>query len=259
MLTSVGDVRLNVHDRGAGPAVVFLHGIGCRIDTWAPQLETLASRHRTVALDTRGFGDSDGPTGDMSMTDYAADVLGVLDALGIDDTVLVGLSMGGMIAQHVALTAPTRIRALVLADTTGRSGPTVSETLDASAAAALEYGMQPLVEGFLAGSFAPAAFTADPDSVDVLRRSLLATDPRAFAVAGRAIVGHDTLNALGGLDIPTTVVVGEHDALLPREHSEALADAIPNSKLVVIPDAGHMSNLEQPSRFDAALATALSH
>ena len=258
MLTSIRGVRLNVQDRGDGPAVVFLHGIGCSIATWAPQIAGFGGRCRTVAIDSRGFGASDRTYGDMTMADYADDVIGVLDALDITDATIVGLSMGGMMAQHIALRAPEKVKSLVLADTTGSAAGSTADTLAATNQAVLEFGMGPVVANFLAASFAPATFASNSPCLGILQETLATSDPLSYRLAANAIIGHNTLDRLRDLDIPATVVVGDQDALLPLEHSEALADAIPGAKLVVIDGAGHMSNLEQPEQFDAVLSEVLA-
>lgn len=256
MLLSVRGVRLNVVDSGgSGPAVVFLHGIGGSVADWTPQQRSLVPGHRVVALDARGFGRSDRTYGAMSFADYAADVLDVLDRVEVERPVVVGLSLGGMIAQAVALDAPPgRLAGAVFCAT--------SAQLDPDLRAALDMGRQTLAAsgemGVLDQVFMP--LLAGPDVTEATHgwfagfaESFRTTDPLAFAVGLGAIAGLDHLAALGDLDLPTLVIHGSEDRMVPLPHGEAIAAAVPGSELVVLDGVGHLVNLEAPARFDEAL------
>ncbi|WP_158550699.1 alpha/beta fold hydrolase [Geodermatophilus sp. TF02-6] len=257
MLVSARGVRINAIDRGAGDPVVFLHGIGGDAGNWAPQLEALAATHRVVALDSRGFGRSDRTYGRMSLADYARDVLVVMTELGIGRAPIVGLSMGGMIAQTVALTAPQRVASLVLADTSSSADADMKADLTASGAAAVAHGMPAVATAFMPATFSRAAVAENRRYVRDFEENFSSTDPLTFNIGLQAIAELDLTDELHRIDVPTLVLVGDEDALTPPEHSKTIASTVPGAELVVIDDAGHLSNLDQAGAFTEHLVRFL--
>ena len=258
MLISARGIRFNVLDRGAGDPVLFLHGIGGDATNWAPQLDALAATRRVLALDMRGFGRSDRTLGTMTLRDYADDVDAVLDSLNLEQVDVVGLSMGGMVAQTLALNSPARVRSMVIADSSACADEQMAANLTASGTAAVSFGMGAVAQGFMPVTFSASAVASDAPHVGRFAEGFSATDPIAFQIGLNAIAQLDLVDDLGEIKAPTLVVVGEEDALTPPEHSKVIADGIAGARLEVIGHAGHLANLDQPERFTELLTDFLS-
>jgi pimeloyl-ACP methyl ester carboxylesterase len=250
----VNGTRLLVRDLGprAGVPVVLLHGFPMDGTMWRPQVAALEGEFRVVCWDARGHGRSGGGGAAVAFEWFVDDLLAVLDRLEIDRAVLVGLSMGGYTALRFAEREPSRVRALVLADTkSGADGNDARVKRAAGARKALSEGSRAFADGFLATAFAPGA---DPKVVASSKKVIAAMDPKAIASALVALATRtDTTESLATIQVPTLVIVGEKDALTPPSDSRALAAAIPGARLVEIPGAGHFSNLQAPGPFNAAL------
>lgn len=256
MRRQAGDVQLNVIDEGAGEAVLLLHGLGGSWRDWVPQVEGLRDRYRVVALDHRGHGRSPGTAGPYSTALFAADALAACRGLGVERAHVVGLSMGGLIAQQVALAEPGFVDTLVLCDTGAYMHPRMAEGLLAMAEAVRAGGL-PDSRGVIQGSdlaWSRYSLEHHPDVVRDNRRESEGTDPEEWAKAARAIAEHDSRPDLGRITAPTLVVYGEEDrVILPGKASPPLMDGLPDAELLLVPDAAHLVNLEQPEAFDAAV------
>jgi 2-succinyl-6-hydroxy-2,4-cyclohexadiene-1-carboxylate synthase len=249
---------------------VLVHGFTGSSDDFVDVLPALATRGRTLAPDLRGHGATSRPgaPADYSFERLAGDVLGFLDAVGAPSCDLLGHSMGGMVAQLVTLRAPERVASLVLMDTA--AGPVLRAArpfLEGAARIARESGMEALFQLSRAG-FASQAARAPALARCVermgeerfwarMRAKSLAMDPVAFATLGPLLCGHDGIeHRLGEIRCPTTVLVGAQESPPLAEGSRALAAGIPGARLVVIEDAAHSPQLENP---EAWLAAVLGH
>ena len=255
MLREIDGVRINVLDEGSGPAILFLHGLGGSWRDWEPQLDALGDRYRCVVVEHRGHGRSERVPGPYTTDLFAADAQRVCRNLGIEHAYVVGLSMGGMVAQRLALAAPDLVDALVLCDTSTHMGRRSGEMLRAAATAVR------------AGGFAALASYMTPDTTGWAARTLAerpqvarnngreseSNDPDCWAWAVDAMVGHDTRAELAGIEAPTLLVWGAEDNGVPVAFGEALAEGLGGAPLVVLEDAGHVCNLEQPEAFDRAI------
>lgn len=243
-------------EAGSGAPVLFLHGLGGSRLAFEPQLAALAGRYRCVAWDMPGYGASVPLAGAPSFAALADAVAGLLDALGARRAHVVGLSLGGMVAQHVALAHPARVASLVLLD----SSPAFGLDGETTAEAWLEARLAPLRDGRTPADLAPAVLRAVagprvPDAVIAEAARAMARIPaEGLAAACRCLVTHDLRGRLGGIAAPTLVAVGALDAETPPAYAERLAAEIPGARLAVVPDAGHLANLEQPGRVNALLA-----
>jgi len=266
----VGGVELEVEEHGAGPrAFVLIHGFTGSRDDFREMLPRLAARGRTLALDLRGHGGSTN-TGEAAGYDFETlrdDVLGALDAVGVDRFDLLGHSMGGMVALRIALDAPERVASLVLMDTApGPIDPAARRFFEVAAKIARESGMEALA------AVSRAAAERDPNRPPAVRRTiqrigpdawwprqrakLLAMDPAAFATLGAQLTDHASVeDRLAEIRCPTLVLVGAQDApfLAP---SERMAGAIPGAHHAVIDHAAHSPQLESP---EAWLGAILAH
>ena len=240
--------------RGSGPLVVFLHGIGGNRSNWWRQLGSFARRYCAVAWDARGYGGSDDPPeGQLKFQDFADDLRALLDHLGAGRAHLVGLSMGGMIIQDFYDRYPERVATLVLAGTSSGFGELTAEERHDF----LERRLAPLNAGLTPADIAPkvvevlAGSGADRKVRQELVESLSALRAVPYMAALRAIVTTDFRPVLPRIRVPTLVIVGSADRVLPEERSRALAGAIAGARLCVLPGIGHLSNIEAPAAFDA--------
>jgi pimeloyl-ACP methyl ester carboxylesterase len=244
--------RLAFDIAGNGEHVLLLHGVGGNRRNWAPQLPAFAHHFRVIAWDARGYGDSDDYEGDLSITDYSDDVVRLLDHLGADSAHLVGLSMGGNVAMQCALDHPARVRSLILCDTDrGMQHISHEERLEF-----LRLRRDPLLAGESLRKIAPELVDsltgphASPEAREALHDSLLRLHKEMYVKSVEATVNFDVTASVHRIVCPTLVVVGEMDRLTPVSEARAICHEIRGSRLVVIPRAGHISNIEQPQVFN---------
>lgn len=246
-------------EAGTGAPVAFLHGLGGSRTAWEPQLDGLADSWRCLAWDLPGYGASRPlPTTTFSaLADACAAWLTAADARPAH---LVGLSMGGMVALHTALHHPDAVRSLVLVDSSpafGLDGVTTAE-------AWIEGRLAPLRAGATPADIAPSVMRAitapgTPDDVIAAAAAPMARiSAAALEAAVRCLPTHDLRAHLHLITVPTLVIVGELDAETPPCYSEHLAAHIPGARLVVVPGAGHLSNLERPDIVNRLVAEHLA-
>ncbi len=242
-------------ERGRGEAILFLHPIIGTSDYWAPQLRALSDQFRCIAVDSPGYRDSS--IAEEPMVEAATEqLIALLDHLEIERAHVVGLSLGGMQAQHAALHHPTRFDRVVLADTSAAFGADPDEWLAGWLSPLDEGGSVADVVGSAANAIVHQPLA--PETRLALTESAGAIPGCAFEQASRVIAGHNLADRLGQIQHPCLVVVGEHDGETPLEYSHDLVAAIPNAALDVIPGVGHLSSLEDPERFNAAVRSFLS-
>jgi pimeloyl-ACP methyl ester carboxylesterase len=245
--TSSDGARIHYETHGAGEPVLLIMGLGSNAHGWYRTIPWLAERHQVIAFDNRGTGRSDVPEGAYSMTQMAADAAAVLDAAGYETAHVAGASLGGMIAQHLALEHPRRLRSLILFCTTP-GGPRAVQPSGEVMAGLLEGGDDPAAAfrrnaWFLYGE---ETRLRHPERIeeDLESRSRIPTTPTGYLGQVQATVAHDTYDALGSLRLPTLVVHGDADLLIPTENGRLLAERIPGAELLVVPGAGHMLQTE---------------
>ena len=256
----LADVSTAVLEGGDGPPVVLLHAFPLCREMWAPQ-RTLADRFRVVTPDLFGFGGSPVPAAGWT-TDSMADALAaLLTGIGITDPVVLGgLSMGGYVALAFARKYPDRLRGLVLADTKAEADNAWAKAgRDKMIAFARESTAAAVAEEMLPKLLGETTRARRPEVVAEVRRIASAQTVDGVAAALAALRDRpDATPALGGIRVPTLVVVGAEDTLTPPDGAKKLADAIPGAKLEVIPTAGHLSNLECPAEFTTAVRMFLA-
>lgn len=239
-LIEVGDGRLSVCDVGAGPAVVFLHGNASRWQHWVSQLRALSRCYRCVAFDQRGYGASDPLRGPNSLSRMADDTAALCAALGIARAYVVGLSMGGEVAQALALRHPALVAGLVLAGTGLLAAPPDG----------LPELTADLLRQLLAAGLGPAFRQAHPEQAARLIDEHMATDLDTL----RRITFDDFAQIdPARISAPTLLIAGEHDPLKPPAAVRQLAERIPGAVLLELPGAGHYLNIEAPEAFNTAL------
>lgn len=251
--------RIAVEYAGAGPLVVFLHGIGGNRGNWSDQLQALSPNFTACAWDARGYGDSDGYAGPLDFADFSHDLVRVLDFFGAVKAHLVGLSLGGRIARDFYFRARDRVATLTLCNTTPGFNALTPEQVEAfvqSRAAPLRAGktlreLAPELAHKLIGK------SAVRGAYERLVTSMANLRPDAYIKTVEASVAQDRHANLESIDVPTHVITSDEDTLYAPSVAEAMAARIPGAVLTVINRAGHLSNLEQPAAFNAAVSTFL--
>lgn len=259
MHVTVNGLPLYVEDSGGSqPAVVLIHGFPFNSTMWEPQLEALFGRCRTIVYDVRGHGKSDPGDGIFTIDSHVDDLFGLLDVLRPGPVIAVGLSMGGYILQRAMEREPGRFRALVLADTRSDSDSNEARLKRAENIKNVRSkGSLAFAEGFIPNVIAPSS-TSRKDLVGKIRGMISAIEPRHIAGTLLALASRpDTSESLARMGIPVLFVVGALDKTSPPELMERMHKAVPGSSYVVIPDAAHVSNLENPAAFNAAVTEFL--
>lgn len=258
MRARTNGIELHYTIDGEGPWVVLSHSLACNVHMWDPQVPALAKRYKVLRFDTRGHGQSDAPPPPYTLDMLADDVKGLFDQLGIREAHWVGLSMGGMIGQTFALRYPGVLKSIVLADTTSRYPEGAAALWAARVKVAQEQGMEALVPPTLERWFTPGYRAAHPDKVARIADMIRQTPVPGYAGCCAALPQISTTARLKDIGCPAMVVCGEQDMGTPLAMSQEMHAAMPGSELVVIPDAAHISNLEQPEAFTAALERFLA-
>ncbi len=258
----VDGARIHYLDAGSGdPPLVLLHAFPLHSGMWAPQIEALSARRRVLAPDFLGFGGSDAPETMFryTMLGFADLVAGLLDQLGIERVVLAGLSMGGYVAFTFLRQYPERVVALVLADTRAAADThEVFERRTDQQDQVARIGTTALIEVLLAGLLSDHTRAHRLELVEQVRR-LMANPPVGFIGALEAMKHRpDATEELASITVPTLVIVGEDDALSPPAVARDMQERIKGAELVVLPRAGHLSNLEAADEFNAAVAGFLA-
>jgi 3-oxoadipate enol-lactonase len=253
-------LHYQVVGRPSGDPVLMIQGLGTDMSGWTLQRLAFSTRFRTVALDNRGAGRSDKPFGRYTLDEMAADAVAVLDDAGVDSAHVMGASMGGAIAQLVALRHPERVRSLVLACTACRNHQWRRELLTEWASIANERGMGEMARRAAHWVMAPRSVRRFWPAVGWLGPLAMGLPPHAFTSQVRAILDapEEMVDVLATLDVPTLVVVGNQDILTPRGDSEELAERIPGAELVVISGAAHGLMIEHATTFNRVVLDFLT-
>jgi 3-oxoadipate enol-lactonase len=225
---------------------------------WEPQVAALAARYRVLRYDTRGHGETDAPKGAYSLDLLAEDAKVLLSALGIERTHFIGLSMGGMIGQLLALKHPEMLRSLILCDTSSRVPPEARPMWDDRFRIAESQGMEPHVEPTLGRWFTSPFLKEHPDAVDRVRTMIRGTKPHGYIGCGHAIKALDLTDQLQRISVPTLVIVGEDDPGTPVAAARTIHERVKGSELVILKSASHLSNIEQEDAFNAAVTAFLA-
>jgi pimeloyl-ACP methyl ester carboxylesterase len=256
----VGGLSVAYERAGEGPALIFLHGFSHDSRVWRPQLEGLSDQFTVFAWDAPGAGQSADPLDSFGIADWADCLAEVLEHAGIQQAHFIGLSWGGLLAQEFYARYGNRVRSLVLADTyAGWKGSLPPPVPQARLEACLRDAALPPDE-FVA-QYLPAMLSPSPrpEVRAELARIMSAVHPLGFRLMAQSLAHADTRALLRTITVPTLLVWGDADARSPLTVARQFQDALPAARLVVIPAAGHISNLEAPARFNAALQDFYAH
>lgn len=251
-------VRLRYELSGfdGAPVVLLSNALGTNLHLWDDQAEALEQRYRVLRYDGRGHGESEAPADGYSIEALAADAAGLLDALGVERAHVCGLSLGGMVAQALALARPERVQSLILCATAAHMPP--RELWEQRIATVEQGGMSGVVDAVVERWFTAGFRERAPQAVARVRAMILATPAQGYAGCCRAIRDMDLRAAIGQITAPTRIIVGDKDPATPVASAEAIHERIAGSTMTVIEDAAHLCNVEQRRAFDAALIDALA-
>lgn len=256
----INNFNLVYTDTGIGRPIVLIHGYPFNRSLWSEQIIVLSTTFRVIAPDLRGFGDSDAVPGTATMNEMAQDVALLLNHLDIARATICGLSMGGYVALAFYKQLPSRVRALVLADTRASSDTEeAKQTRAQQAEKAVTEGMAGIADAMLPKLLTPETVSKRPEVVKHVRDMMLQTKREGAAAALRGMAERDDqTELLPKITVPTLVIVGAGDAITPPADSEKMHRAIPNSRLVILENTGHVSNLERTEQFNDALLEFLN-
>jgi pimeloyl-ACP methyl ester carboxylesterase len=254
---NVNGVQIAYRDEGRGRPLLLVHAFPLSGAMWERQIAALAQTYRLIVPDLRGFGASPTVPGTASLDQYADDLAGLLDQLGLEQVAVAGLSMGGYIAFALLRRHGERVNALILADT--RSQPDAEEgrrAREENARLVEEQGPRAIADQMLPKLLSS---NASDDLRAEVRRMIEANDRAGIAAALRAMAGRpDSTPLLATIAVPTLIVVGSEDGLTPPSDARAMHTAIAGSRLVELPGAGHLANLEAPEAFNAGVDDLLN-
>ena len=251
MKTKVNGTELyyELHGSEGAPWLIFSHSLACTVRMWDPQIAAFKDRYRILAYDMRGHGQSAAPAGPYTLDMLADDVLALMKELRIQRARYVGLSIGGMIGQHLALKEPGRFERMVLADTGHTQTPETLKQWEERIRIAQAQGMKPLVAGTMERWFTPA-FRETPQAKRIAE--LIANTPVAgYVGCAQAIMKLNTTARLKDIKLPVLAITGEADAAAAG--TRYIGEHLPGAKFVNIPQAAHIANIEQAEKFNQAL------
>jgi pimeloyl-ACP methyl ester carboxylesterase len=247
-IIEAGGIELHYLERGSGPPLLLIAGIPAIADDWDPLARALAPSRRVIAYDNRGSGSSTVTPGPYTTRQLAGDAVALLDALAIERADVFGMSMGGMIAQELALGWPERVRRLIL----GCTHAGIAHAARPPREAGLAFAMQTDDWSERIRALVPFAFAAgvDPEllSAFVAKKSADVQDPAGYAAQIQAVLAHETAERLGEIALPTLILTGDDDRVIPGASSELLRERIPGARLETIAGTGHLFFVERPEQ-----------
>jgi 3-oxoadipate enol-lactonase len=250
------DVSYEIHGKEGAPWVVFNHSLACSKRMWDPQIERLGGRFRMLVHDMRGHGESSAPAGPYTLELLASDVVALMRHLGIRRAHFVGLSIGGMIGQVLADRHAELFERVVLADTSHTQTPETLKQWDERIRIAQTQGMDALVESTLARWLTEPFRKNQPEATAKIAAQIRATPVAGYVGCSQAIKGLKLTARLKEIRLSVLAIAGENDASAPG--TRFIGENIPGAKLVMIPQAAHIANVEQAEKFTAAVAEFLS-
>jgi pimeloyl-ACP methyl ester carboxylesterase len=251
----VGDISMYYVEAGQGDPLVLIMGLGADHLAWGFQFPAFAEKYRTIAFDNRGAGQTDAPDHPYTTHMMADDTVGLMDALGIEHAHVLGASLGGMIAQEIALHHPDRVRSLQLHCTLGRPDGYLRAQIEVGRLQRRALSREAALRAGYLWLFAPATYDERPEFVEMILQNALA-NPYPISLTGferqcDAVETHDALDRVHAIGCPTLITVADHDILVPPRFSRALAERMPGARFRLIEGAGHGYFWERPDLFNA--------
>jgi 3-oxoadipate enol-lactonase len=259
MKTKANGITFNytVDGPDGAPWLMFSNSLATTLAMWEPQAAELSRSLRVLRYDQRGHGATDAPAGRYTFDLLIADALALMDVLSIPRAHFAGLSMGGATALGLGLRHPDRVDRVIVCDSGCASTPASAQQWEERIAVAQKDGMEALVDSTMARWFPPEILKANPPYLDNVRAMIRATPVNGFIGCSAALADHDFRSAVGTLTRPALFLVGEKDGPQPAA-MRSMHEALPGSRYVELPGAGHISNLDQPQMFTRAIADFLT-
>jgi len=255
MKIEVNEIELNFDDQGEGIPLILLHGFPFDRNLWYDQVQALNDHCRVITPDLRGFGESKAPESPVSMSQYAADIITLMDLLKIEQAIVGGLSMGGYIALAIAEQYPERLLGLILSNTKATKDTAAQRQNRYNTSEKTNYdGTEFLVKDLLEKVLCEATLSEKPDVVEYTQQMMRRQSGEAVrsALAGMA-ERKDREFILSEIEVPVLVIAGKKDTLIPVFDSKMMVREMPHAHLEIIEDSGHLSNLEQPELYNKIL------
>jgi 3-oxoadipate enol-lactonase len=250
------NINYQVDGSEGAPWIVLSNSLATNLAMWDQQAADLKAEYRVLRYDQRGHGATDAPAGRYTFEQLIADALALMDGLGIKKAHFGGLSMGGATALGFAQKHPDRLDKIIVCDTPCQSTPTSSQQWEERIVVAQKQGMEALVEPTVARWFPPAVIEAKAPHVDKVRQMVRTTPVNGFIGCAAALANHDYASAVATVTRPVLFMAGEKDGVTPTAMRK-LSAALPGSRYVELPGAGHISNMDQPEGFTWAIADFL--
>jgi len=250
------NINYQVDGPEGAPWIVLSNSLATNLAMWDQQAADLKAEYRVLRYDQRGHGGTDAPAGRYTFEQLITDALALIDGLGIKKAHFGGLSMGGATALGFAQKHPDRLDKVIVCDTPCQSTPTSSQQWEERIVVAQEKGMEALVEPTVGRWFPPAVLEAKPPHVDRVRAMIRTTPVNGFIGCAAALADHDYASAVATVKRPVLFMAGEKDGVTPTAMRK-LSAALPGSRYVELPGAGHISNMDQPEGFTWAIADFL--
>jgi 3-oxoadipate enol-lactonase len=256
MQIRINDFSMNYEGRGHGTGLLFIHGFPLSNNMWKAQVEDLSDIARVVAPDLRGHGASEAVKGTYGMDLLADDCAALLDQIGLKERVVVcGLSMGGYVTLAFYRRYPQRVRGLILAATRAQSdSPEAKTNREKAAAKAKEGGSSAIAADLLPKILAPQTYNAQPGLVEQIKNMMEQTSVEGIIGASLGMKERpDSRPTLEDIDVPTLILHGADDQIISPDEARQMNASIPDSQLQVLPEAGHLLNMEKPDLFNQAV------
>ncbi|HLF65586.1 MAG TPA: alpha/beta fold hydrolase [Saprospiraceae bacterium] len=237
------------------PVIIFIHGFPFNKSMWKPQVEALKDSYRVITYDVRGHGDTETGNEDFSIELFVSDLLGLMDALNVQNAILCGLSMGGYIALRAIVAHPERFDALILSDTQCIADtPEAREKRMKTIASIKVNGVKKYADESVKNLFSPESFTTKQASILAIRKMIVSTSRQSLSYTLLALAGRkETCSSLSKIVVPTLIMVGNNDIITPPAAARMLHEGIHGSLLHIVQQAGHLPNLENPDDFNFQL------
>lgn len=252
-------VSYNDHGPDDAPVIIFIHGFPLNKSMWDIQVEVLKENYRVIAYDIRGHGNSDSGIDEFFIELFVYDLLHLMEKLGIEKSILCGLSMGGYIALNAVLKHPDRFDGLILNDTQCIADtPEIKENRCQAIIRIMKNGVEQYADEIIKNLFAPESFTKKKNVITAVKEMIISTPKQSLCNTLHALAERkETCDQLPEINIPVLIMVGKEDKITPIAAAQQMHEKILNSKLEIIQQAGHLSNLEDPTAFNTHLVKFL--
>jgi 3-oxoadipate enol-lactonase len=257
-MATINGLEIHHEIQGAGPPIVFIHGLGATSNVWHAQRTALSSYYQVIIYDRSGSGRSRQAREGYSVDAWTDELAGLLDHLGVRSAVVAGHSLGSMVAQRFAGKYPDRTRALILAGGEAEMGPDEKKALTERARLIETQGLLAVVDSWLTAVLSAATREANPALAGMVREMFLSNDARTYALHCLALRDGTVRSDHGNIVCPTLLTVGDQDLVTPLSWQREIAAGIANSRIRIIPNTAHMTMLESPAVFNTVVLDFLA-